>query len=876
MIYECCEERRRAAVARHPTLNGIDFLEVVDSDARTPDDRQRILRLRLVKPLGATLITPSNIAISGGERIRDIAAVAVISDPASNEVEIRLDRSGDFSRYTLRLVELVDGEPAPLSGFDAPLSAVDFSFAVECRNDFDCAPAGDCPPAVRPEPDIDYLTKDYQGFRRLMLDRITTLDPTWTERHAADFGVSLVELLAYVGDYLSYEQDAIATEAYLATARRRVSVRRHARLVDYRIDEGAAARVLVQVRVAAGAATVTLPATPSLVKAAPAPDRVATPPVRFLTRNPARSQPTPVIDPASAEFAEGVAAGAEVFELAEAVDRTLYRRHNEMRLYTWGERDCCLPRGARRATLVGDLTTLAVGDVVVFVETKGPDSGLPADADPTHRHPVRLTEVRLSHDPLAGFFDADVPPGGGSGQPFPVTEIAWDAADALPFPLCLSAETGGRFVDDLAAALGNIVLADHGLTLPRAEELPAVPAATLSRVLAGTRAHCTQETEDERQRRFVPARYRPRLGGGPLTWQARVPIATKAGGTTRDDLGPYDPSKPVAELVAGPSQALPALVLTEPGTAEDQVPWTPLPDLLSSGASERAFVVEVDDDARAVLRFGDDVHGNRPNDGSTLLAHYRIGNGRTGNIAADTIRQVVTTLVGIESATNPLAGWGGREPQSLDEVRQRAPVAFRTQERAVTAEDYAAVAERHPGVQRAVATVEWTGSWRTTFITVDRTGGLDVDEAFADRLRAFLERFRMAGHDVEIEAPVYVPLEIEMTVCVEPHRFRSDVRAALLDVFSSGTRADGRRGVFHPDELTFGQSVLLSRVYAAAQSVPGVTEVEITMFRRFGSPDTSAIDTGELRLGRKEIARLDNNPNFPDRGVLRITVGGGT
>ena len=48
--------------------------------------------------------------------------------------------------------------------------------------------------------------------------------PAWTERNPADLGIALVEMLAYVGDALSYQQDAIATEAYLGTARRRVSV----------------------------------------------------------------------------------------------------------------------------------------------------------------------------------------------------------------------------------------------------------------------------------------------------------------------------------------------------------------------------------------------------------------------------------------------------------------------------------------------------------------------------------------------------------------------------------------------------------------------------------------------------------------------------
>ena len=66
--------------------------------------------------------------------------------------------------------------------------------------------------------------------------------PDWRERNPADLGITLVELLAYAGDQLSYYQDAVATEAYLGTARRRTSVRRHARLVDYPMHDGANAR----------------------------------------------------------------------------------------------------------------------------------------------------------------------------------------------------------------------------------------------------------------------------------------------------------------------------------------------------------------------------------------------------------------------------------------------------------------------------------------------------------------------------------------------------------------------------------------------------------------------------------------------------------
>src|SRR5262249_45049064 len=157
-----------------------------------------------------------------------------------------------------------------------------------------------------------------------------------------------------------------------------------------------------------------------------------------------------------------------------------------------------------------------------------------------------------------------------------------------------------------------------------------------------------------------------------------------------------------------------------------------------------------------------------------------------------------------------LPAQGGIEPESIAEVRHKAPFAFRTQARAVTPEDYQTMAQRHPQVQRAAATFRWTGSWWTVLLTVDRLGGLPVDASFANEIRRFVEPFRTAGHDLDVNGPTFVPLEIEARVQVEPDHFRSDVKTALMQLFSSHTLPDGRRGVFHPDNFTFGQSVYLS------------------------------------------------------------------
>jgi hypothetical protein len=263
MTFFCCEPRRLDVIKLSGTANGIEFLEVRDHLEPVQALRQRTLFVRLLRP-GFTL-TPDNVLIDGGERLPVIPVEWVAAgddlppgtDPALVEgiedlprtLVVRTTVFGDFSRYTLHL-RASSGSEQPPGGFDPRLSKIEFSFKVECPSDFDCAETTICPPEPQSKPDIDYLAKDYTGFRRLMLDRLNLLTPGWTERSPADAGVALIELLAYAADNLSYRQDAIANEAYLATARNRVSVRRHARLVDYVLHDGCNARVWVHVAVA--------------------------------------------------------------------------------------------------------------------------------------------------------------------------------------------------------------------------------------------------------------------------------------------------------------------------------------------------------------------------------------------------------------------------------------------------------------------------------------------------------------------------------------------------------------------------------------------------------------------------------------------------
>jgi predicted phage baseplate assembly protein len=323
-----------------------------------------------------------------------------------------------------------------------------------------------------------------------------------------------------------------------------------------------------------------------------------------------------------------------------------------------------------------------------------------------------------------------------------------------------------------------------------------------------------------------------------------------------------------------PSAALPAVQLELAGDN-----WLPQLDLLESDRFAQDFVVEVERDGTAQVRFGDDVLGQRPPDGAQFTATYRNGNGRDGNVGAESLVRVVTDLpVGdFLAIRNPLSAVGGVDPESMEQVRQFAPQAFRVQERAVTTDDWVAVAERYPGVYRAAAAFRWTGSWYTVFVNIDRVGGLPVrdDAVFFAGVSGFLEQFRLAGYDLEINGPVYVPLDIALTVCVSPGYFSSNVEAALLDALSARVLPNGMHGFFYPDNFTFAQPVYLSQLVAAAMAVPGVASVVVTTFQRFGLKPNSELADEVLRTEPLEIARCDNDPNFPENGRLLLDLQGG-
>jgi hypothetical protein len=977
------------------TINGIDYIEVrkvvksvvsqnnmsnADSASNTrlnisPTEKTSIiLLLFLFKEPPLNVIDKENIIILGGTRIQNIGIELagkieeILKDLDEKEKEVinKLDISkkknlivikpkqeGDFSVYKLKLIEKRKPDEI-LSNFDPIFSQIDFSFKIDCALDFDCKKNDKiCPPITFQEPLLDYMAKDYASFVKLILSRFSHIIPDWREKSPADLTNVLIELLSYVGDHLSYYQDAVSTEAYLGTAKKRISIRRHARLLDYFIHEGSNARTWVCFKI-----------DPNEDQEHEHNGVILKKSTKLLTGKSTKDKNYQIVS--ENDFVEIVSQKeVQVFETAHEVK--LFSSLNEILFYTWGETNCCLPKGATHATLLArnevngsvkyDLDlyifswetifdiqsdqnnlkgfilrissifrnrnslniikindnyiklvdnenqlrfisielsnnkenalakdnndycvyefvakkldnktqiyglSLNAGDVLLLEEIKSPTTLKEADKNFSHRQAIKLRNVKRKIDPI---------------NKANLVEIYWEKQDALKFPLCInvvnpntsaaSAENNinNNISDNLniiSVASGNVVLVDHGYTIKN-EELEDVPRSGI---------------------------FYPKLEKKAITF-ASLFIPSLSAYSCIYSTQNIEEVYPVIKVREGPANK----ILHNDDNHEEDIEinrWWPKRDLLSSDRFAKEFVVEIDNDGVAYLRFGDGKNGQKPqnkldegdaNEPVKFFASYRVGNGRIGNVGSETITRIVKNvdnknIIGrIQSLRNPLPAIGGTEPESLNEIRQNAPVTFRKRkERAVTEEDYVSVLRRHPEVQKAVVMFRWTGSWYTVYIIIDRIEGKIVDDVFKQEIYSFLNKFRLAGYDLKIISPNFVPLDIQINVCVKPNHYPEKVKKTLLDIFSTNVLGDGYIGFFHPDNFTFGQPLYLSKIYHTIMNVEGVKSVFVKRFQRMGKSKNMELEKGMIQVHASEIIRVDNDPSFSDNGKIDFVMEGG-
>ncbi|MDD5037435.1 MAG: baseplate J/gp47 family protein, partial [Methylococcaceae bacterium] len=638
--------------------------------------------------------------------------------------------------------------------------------------------------------------------------------PEWQERSEADFGVMFRETLSSLGDDLSYLQDRIAVESTLDTATQRRSVVRHARLVDYEPRPATSARTLVQVDVAAGILSLDTGKF-SLYAATPDGGRIAF------------------------EIGEGLLDPATGLPLEKKYQvNPLWNRTPGIPPYWWDDSQRCLKAGATRMWVKGHGLEF-FDQQLLLLESEGATS-----ADPKIRDMVRVKRLEGSvYETTDELFGDEK-----------VTLLEWYADTAL------------RHDHDLTQSrvLGNLVPATQGARLVEGFMIPPCgPNAACAIWRSGT----SQPRSDGSPPR-VADQYIYTLQQPALSWLSQ----------DDPDLSPF-PEIILNEVSpSGPGKVwVWRQQLLQASRFENAYTLDPARYVRINGSNETYAMYEYDGGDGYSIRFGGGDFGITPQPGTLFQTQYRTGDGSAGNVAADSITNVdPASSAVILAATNPFPATGGADAETDEQVRRRAPYAFRAKQyRAVRPEDYRKAAETLPWVTRAGATFRWTGSWLTGFVTADPKGSerITVDQEI--QLIDLVNRYRLAGYEVYAPLPRYVGLDLEIKVCVLPDAYRGQVEAEILDALRSVKLTSGKSGFFYVDRFTFGTPLERSALEAAIQGCSGVRGVLRVRYRRRGLIPDYIDMPDRVEVGSNEIIRVDNDPNFPEKGSIKINLGGG-
>ncbi len=271
----------------------------------------------------------------------------------------------------------------------------------------------------------------------------------------------------------------------------------------------------------------------------------------------------------------------------------------------------------------------------------------------------------------------------------------------------------------------------------------------------------------------------------------------------------------------------------QPATGSAQN-WVQVDDFLASGENDMVFTLNA---ATGAVTFGDGNNGAIPSAGSdVIVTQYRYGGGSAGNVPAFSITNPLTDL-GNVTVTNERPAVGGSDEQTVDDLRNKAPQVLRARNRAVTADDFAALTQQAGGVARAVAiplaspeypdpTVQVPGV--VTVVIVPNTEE-DAPKPSTDQILSvcqYLNKYRLITTEVYVKGPTYVGVRVRAQVAVNAQSAFGQLEQQIIDAINTFLDPIGRthlnnvaQSAANPPVTgkaneTFGRDLYPSRLYA--------------------------------------------------------------
>ncbi len=266
---------------------------------------------------------------------------------------------------------------------------------------------------------------------------------------------------------------------------------------------------------------------------------------------------------------------------------------------------------------------------------------------------------------------------------------------------------------------------------------------------------------------------------------------------------------------------------------------------------------ELDENGYTWIVFGDGLRGKIPTVGfSNIAASYRVGGGRSKNVGANTINTLLDAKAGLVEVNNPTPAIDGTDMETIEQAKVNAPKLFKTQNRAVTMEDYENISRSVIGVAkaRAVADEKQTNAVKLTIAPI---GGGQPSASLINLVFQTIDAVKVLTTKVILEAPKYIgalmTLEVEAYETANNMETKTFVTESLRDLFDFET-------------ISFGEGVPISRIYRELMNIDSVYSVNV---RRL---TTVPLVEGTIVSGNPTFGTVEIKPTNTYEGEWKVVM----
>jgi predicted phage baseplate assembly protein len=283
------------------------------------------------------------------------------------------------------------------------------------------------------------------------------------------------------------------------------------------------------------------------------------------------------------------------------------------------------------------------------------------------------------------------------------------------------------------------------------------------------------------------------------------------------------------------------------------VPWKQVDDFSHSSRYDRHFML---DTATGTISTGPSVrqpdgtviqYGRVPENGRQLrFSRYRYGGGVSGNLPVGSLNTMTMSLAYVSRVSNLVRTTGGRDQETMDELKLRAQRELQAQRRAVTAQDYEQFtynASRSVVRARCLTPKDDPdcGPGNVTVLVVPAVadalkagsiGSLHLEDSLQAEIRDHLDEYRLLTASLHIREPRYQGVKVRARIVPEDFFQPAEVQqrvAEELQRYLSPLPVDGEKPLLATGESwegwPFGRDLFTAEVISLIQQVPQVKYV---------------------------------------------------